>query len=242
MNAYKKGFIGLMISLSFVAIGAYVRQEIGINQGKYLDTLGHKARITAQESYVETAFPEHAGKFYVSFDRASCRDPLPSKIVDYTLVVFTSLACQICRNVHTKVFPMLQTSKLYKSGKLRIVFVEYPADRISFFASKYVWGNPIKSADQRRRMLMEQQSKWAGLPSEAAQLKAVKKILGQISPLSQEALKEVFTKKMEAQKIFGIQDVPFFVVYQHKQPKGKRIKHHIGEIEHAPFLEWIQNS
>lgn len=233
-----------MISLSCVAVGmyvsSYINEEIGIAHGKHLTVLERNGRIAAQESYVETAFqtefPHQQGKFYLSFDCSACQE------VDYTLVVFTSLACQVCKDVHEKLFPQLRSSDLYKSGKLRIVFVEYPADRISFFASKYVWGEPKKEAERRRRVLMEQQSKWASLTSEAEQLKAVEKIVGPTKCLSQEALKEVFTKKMEAQKTFDIQDVPFFVVYQHNQPKGKRIKHRIGEIEGAPLLEWIQST
>lgn len=238
MNGYKKGLIGLIISLSFVAVGMYVSQHTSVAQRAPKPS----ERSAAQESYVETAFPHLQGNFYMSFDRAACKNQAPSQKVGYTLVVFTSLACQICRDVHTKLFPALQASDLYKSGDLRIVFVEYPADRISFFASKYVWGAPVDLADHRRRLLMEHQSKWTGLPSEAEQLRAVEKIVGKKTFLSPEELKSVFTKKMEAQKIFDIQDVPFFVVYQHKQPKGQRIKHRIGETESKALLHWIQST
>ena len=230
MNAHKKVLIGMMLSISCVAVGMYVNQRTSGSE----KTSRFSENAAIQERYIETAFPQEQGNFYKAFDCCACQTP------SYTLVMFTSLACQVCRDIHLNLLPKLQSSELYKSGKLRIVCVEYPADRVSFFASKYVWGEPISQAEQRRSILIRQQPKWTAPTSESEQLKVVEKLVGKNTPLSQNELKELFNKKMEAHKIFDIQDVPFLVVYQHDQPKGKRIKHRIGEIGDGALLQWIQ--
>ncbi|ETZ07169.1 hypothetical protein P618_200651 [Holospora obtusa F1] len=139
----------------------------------------------------------------------------------------------------------MKSSPLYTNGDLRIIFVEYPADRISFFASGHVWAS--KNPQHARDLLMHKQSEWNFCDTqdsleklEAKKLEKVKNILKNHDTLSKKELTELFEKKMQAQKIFGIADVPFFVLHIPGNSVGKRIKTRIGDMSWETFYAWLK--
>ncbi|ETZ05174.1 hypothetical protein K737_300393 [Holospora undulata HU1] len=201
-----------------------------------------KSQEVMQERYIKTAFSQEKKNFYLSFR-------YPGNVpVTHTLIAFTSLACHVCSAFHNETFLKIQSSDLYTSGALRVIFVEYPADRVSFFSSGYVWA--CKNPGSARDRLMKNQSTWnfhneseqSAEKVENLKLEKVKKILKTSKTLSKKELTTLFEKKMQAQKVFGITDVPFFVLYQPNRSKGNRIKTRVGEVEWDTFHLWLESS
>ncbi|PPE03792.1 DsbA family protein [Holospora curviuscula] len=236
MRLHTKTILGMGLSVVCMGIGVYVNYWTS-SASKRDDIYAQEA---IQENYIKTAFPKVKGEFYTSFQS------LDEEKAPYTLIAFTSLACHVCSTFHRITFQKIQASPAYTSGALRVIFVEYPADRISFFASGYVWAS--KSPDQARNRLMDTQESWgeynrnlkSAAKIEAEQLKKIQNILKTTKTLSQKKLTVLFEKKMEAQKVFGITDVPFFVLYQPNKPKGKRIKTHVGVMEWDMLYSWLE--
>ncbi|GAJ46000.1 hypothetical protein HE1_00320 [Holospora elegans E1] len=225
----------MILSVLCIGIGVYLNHWTSLISKKS----DFQSQEVFQERYIKTEFFKK-GDFYLVFHK-------PSTVpVTHTLIAFTSLACRVCSAFHNEIFLKIQSLPLYTSGALRVVFVEYPADRVSFFAGGYVWAS--KNPSSAREALMKNQPMWnisgefkqSSENLETLKLEKVKKILKTKNTLSKKELTTLFEKKMQAQKIFGITDVPFFVLYQPNNPKGSRIKTRIGEVEWDNFHSWLE--
>ena len=235
LPVYMKTILGVGLSMACMGIGVYVKYLVSPT---FLNSsTAHQKAL--QERYIKTEFSKEKGSFYMSFRSL---DTVP---VTHTLIAFTSLACHVCSTFHRVTFEKIKSSALYTSGALRVIFVEYPGDRLSFFASGYVWAS--KDPINARERLMATQDLWtvrdhndiSSHKVEKEQLKKVQAILKTRHTLSQKALKVLFEKKMEAHKVFGIKDIPFFVLYTPNAPKDQRIKTRIGEVEWNEFCSWL---
>ena len=82
------------------------------------------------------------------------KDDAPIKIK-----VFSSLTCSHCANFHIKVVPEIK-NKYVESGKVQLIFIDFPLDQAAFNASKL-----LHCLDQKKQIafldtIYENQDKW----------------------------------------------------------------------------------
>ena len=73
--------------------------------------------------------------------------------------VFSSLTCPHCANFHTKVIPKIKKNYV-ESGKVQLIFIDFPLDQAAFNASKLLY-----CVDQKKQIVFldniyENQSEW----------------------------------------------------------------------------------
>ena len=73
--------------------------------------------------------------------------------------IFSSLTCPHCANFHIKVIPEIK-KKYVKSGKVQLIFIDFPLDQAAFNASKL-----LHCLDKKKQMafldtVYETQNKW----------------------------------------------------------------------------------
>ncbi len=133
-----------------------------------------------------------------------------------TMLDFSSLTCPHCAEFHTKTLPELKT-RYIDTGKLKMVFRDFPLDRNALHASILARCAPAARYYGFLDVLFKSQSSWgrAADPKKAlAQIGA----LGGVPPADFEAclamkpLEDALIQRTyEAQKSFGIQSTPTFV-------------------------------
>ena len=133
-----------------------------------------------------------------------------------TMFDFSSLTCPHCADVHTKTLPELKT-KYIDTGKLKLVFRDFPLDRNALHAAMLARCAPPARYYGFLDVLFKGQQNWgrAQDPKKAlAQIGA----LGGVSAADFEAclalkpLEDALVQRTyEAQKKFGIQSTPTFV-------------------------------
>jgi len=84
------------------------------------------------------------------------QDKAPVKIK-----IFSSLTCPHCANFHINVIPEIKKEYI-KTGKVQLIFIDFPLDQVAFNASKL-----LHCLDKKNQILFldtiyETQSKWTG--------------------------------------------------------------------------------
>ena len=134
--------------------------------------------------------------------------------------IFSSLTCPHCANFHIKVVSEIK-KKYVKSGKVQLIFIDFPLDQAAFNASKL-----LHCLDQKKQItfldtIYENQSKWTA-GSEISEinnnLKKIVKNLGINATqfdkcLNDEAIEDkILNSRIDGHKKYSINSTPTIII------------------------------
>ena len=138
--------------------------------------------------------------------------------------VFSSLTCSHCANFHINVVPKIR-DKYVKSGKVQLIFIDFPLDQAAFNASKL-----LHCLDQKKQItfldaIYENQNKWTS-GSEIEQinnnLKKMVKDLGISNIQFDKCLNDdiigdkILNARIDGQKKYSINATPTIIINEKK--------------------------
>jgi len=138
--------------------------------------------------------------------------------------IFSSLTCPHCANFHIEVLPEIK-KKYVETGKVQLIFIDFPLDEFAFNASKL-----LHCLEQKKQILFldtiyEKQDKWtAGSNVEEINenLKEIVKILGISSDQFDKCLNDdeisdkILNGRIEGHKKYSINSTPTIVINEKK--------------------------
>ena len=138
--------------------------------------------------------------------------------------IFSSLTCPHCANFHIKVVPKIKKEYI-ESGKVQLIFIDFPLDQAAFNASKL-----LHCADEKKQIefldtIYETQNKWTNgstIEDINKNLKSIVKNLGISSTQFDKCLiDEVVSDKLlnariEAAKKYSINSTPTIIINEKK--------------------------
>ena len=155
--------------------------------------------------------------------------------------IFSSLTCPHCANFHIKIVPEIK-KKYVESGKVQLIFIDFPLDQAAFNASKLLY-----CVDQKKQIVFlntiyENQAKWttgSNINEINNNLKKIVQILG-ISPvqfdkcLNDEIISDkILNGRNDAHKKYSINSTPTIIINE-KKLKGsvsfKNIQENIEKL------------
>jgi protein-disulfide isomerase len=155
--------------------------------------------------------------------------------------VFSSLTCPHCANFHIKVIPEIK-KKYVESGKVQLIFIDFPLDQMAFNASKL-----LHCLDQKKQItfldtIYENQDEWTSgtdFSEVNNNLKKMAQNLGINSVKFEECLNDeaieniILTRRIDGQKKYSINSPPTIIINEKKlegDPNFKNIKNKIEKI------------
>lgn len=145
-------------------------------------------------------------------DKALGKDDAPVTIIEYA-----SLTCGHCANFHQRTFPALK-EKYIDTGKVRLIFREFPLDPLSTAASMMA----RCSAEQRYfplvSVLFQQQPQWAGSDKPLDALLAIARQAGFTQESFEACLKNqsvydgLNAVKKRGAEVHGVNSTPTFFI------------------------------
>ncbi len=134
-----------------------------------------------------------------------------------TIINYSSLTCSHCAHFHTTVLPKIE-EKYIKPGYVRIIFRDYPGDKVSISAHQLAWcKGEIKYLDFVK-LLYSTQEKWLLAPDPVAALKSIALQNGVTAKQfeaclkDQELLDKIIQLRLEGQKKYNIKATPTIVI------------------------------
>ena len=138
--------------------------------------------------------------------------------------IFSSLTCPHCANFHIKVVPKI-IKKYVESGKVQLIFIDFPLDLAAFNASKL-----LHCIDQKKQIsfldiVYDTQSNWtngSNIEDINNNLKKIAKNLG-ISPeqfdkclIDEDISDKILNNRIEANQKYSISSTPTIVINEKK--------------------------
>ena len=138
--------------------------------------------------------------------------------------IFSSLSCPHCANFHIKVVPEI-IKKYVESGKVQLIFIDFPLDLAAFNASKL-----LHCVDQKKQIsfldiVYDTQSNWtnaSNIEDINNNLKKIAKNLG-ISPeqfdkclIDEDISDKILNNRIEASQKYPIKSTPTIVINEKK--------------------------
>jgi len=153
--------------------------------------------------------------------------------------VFSSFTCPHCANFHINVVPEIE-KKYIKSGKVQLIFIDFPLDQIAFNASKL-----LHCLDKKKQLayldtIYEKQSVWINgstINDVNNNLKDIVKNLGISSVqfdkcLIDEAISDkILNARIDANKKYSINSTPTIVINEIKLDGSVNFKNIKKKIE-----------
>jgi protein-disulfide isomerase len=139
-------------------------------------------------------------------------DDAPIKVVEYS-----SLTCGHCASFHKNDLPVIKTDYI-DTGKVQIIFKEFPLNKPAIDASKILRCMPEEKFNAFQSLLLDEQEKWAYTPEYLEPLKQNAKLAGLSEDQIESCLnnKELETRILGDMKAasdkFNIQSTPTFIV------------------------------
>jgi protein-disulfide isomerase len=157
-----------------------------------------------------------------------------------TMIEYASMTCPHCAVFHADTFEALKT-KYIDTGKVRLVFREYPLDRLAFFASKLARCAGADGFFPMLEVLFKQQQNWARSKDPEGALARI----GRLAGIDQESFdacmndeaitKVVLENRMTGETKHKISSTPSFVVNGQIIAGGRTIENF--DIIFAPYLK-----
>lgn len=134
-----------------------------------------------------------------------------------TVIEYASLTCPHCANFHKNILPAL-ISAYVDSGKIRLVYRDFPLDGVALRASM------LARCTGRDRffgfidILYQRQARWAGSADPLAALARVAALGGLSADEFKACLKnktienKILTQRQEAQRAFAVTSTPSFII------------------------------
>ena len=153
--------------------------------------------------------------------------------------VFSSLSCPHCANFHIKVVPKIKKEYI-ESGKVQLIFIDFPLDQAAFNASKL-----LHCLDQKNQIgfldtIYETQNKWTSgsdINDINKKLKKIVKNLGITSEqfdkcLADEAISDkILNNRIEANQKYSINSTPTIIINEKKLEGSTNFKNIKKKIE-----------
>ena len=153
--------------------------------------------------------------------------------------VFSSLSCPYCANFHIKVVPKIKKEYI-ESGKVQLIFIDFPLDQAAFNASKL-----LHCLDQKNQIgfldtIYETQNKWTSgsdINDINKKLKKIVKNLGITSEqfnkcLVDEAISDkILNNRIEANQKYSINSTPTIIINEKKLEGSTNFKNIKKKIE-----------
>ena len=153
--------------------------------------------------------------------------------------VFSSLTCPHCANFHIKVVPEIK-KKYIDSGKVQLIFIDFPLDQAAFNASKILHCLDKKKQITFLDIIYETQIEWtkgSNLKDINKNLKKIVKNLG-ISPnqfdkcLIDEVISDkILNGRIDANQKYSINSTPTIVINEKKLEGSVSFKNIKKKIE-----------
>ena len=149
---------------------------------------------------------------------------LGSNNASIEIKVYSSLTCPHCANFHAKIIPKI-IKNYVESGKVKIIFFDFPLDQAAFNASKLVHCVDKEKNLKLLDLLYEKQNEWtigSSIDEINNKLKKIVKILGINSSQFDECLNnEVITDKIlnariDAHQKYSINSTPTIIINEKK--------------------------
>ena len=155
--------------------------------------------------------------------------------------IFSSLTCPHCASFHMNVVSKIKENYI-KSGKVQIIFIDFPLDQAAFNASKL-----LHCLEKKKRMVFldtiyKDQEKWtagSNLQDINENLKKIVKNLGISSEkfdkciLNEEISDKILNERIDATKKYSINSTPTIIINEKKfegSNSFKNIKKRIEKI------------
>ena len=153
--------------------------------------------------------------------------------------IFSSLTCPHCANFHIKVVPKI-IKEYVESGKVQLIFIDFPLDLAAFNASKL-----LHCIDQKKQIsfldiVYDTQSNWANgsnIEDINNNLKKIAKNLG-ISPeqfdkclIDEDISDKILNNRIEANQKYSINSTPTIVINEKKLEGSVSFKNIKKKIE-----------
>ena len=155
--------------------------------------------------------------------------------------VFSSLTCPHCANFHIKVVSKIKKNYV-ESGKVQLIFIDFPLDQAAFNASKL-----LHCLDQKKQItfldkIYENQSQWtsgSNLNEINNNLKGIVKILGISSIEFDKCINDdiigdkILNSRIDGQEKYSINSTPTIIINEKKlegSANFKNIKKKIDKI------------
>ena len=153
--------------------------------------------------------------------------------------IFSSLTCPHCANFHTEVVPKI-VKKYVESGKVQLIFIDFPLDLAAFNASKL-----LHCVDQKKQIsfldiIYDTQNNWTSGPNIEDinnNLKKIAKNLG-ISPekfdkclIDEDISDKILNNRIEANQKYSINSTPTIVINEKKLEGSASFKNIKKKIE-----------
>ena len=143
---------------------------------------------------------------------------------EITVKVFSSLTCPHCANFHIKVVPKI-IKEYIETGKVQIIFIDFPLDQAAFNASKL-----LHCLDQKKQMdflniIYETQDNWTNASNISDINKNLKKIVKNLGIsleqfdkcLIDEAISDkILYGRIEAGKKYSVNSTPTIIINEKK--------------------------
>tara|TARA_B100001996_G_scaffold134240_1_gene102208 strand:- start:509 stop:1117 length:609 start_codon:yes stop_codon:yes gene_type:complete len=149
---------------------------------------------------------------------------LGSNEATVVMKVYSSLTCPHCADFHIKVIPKI-IKNYVDSGKVKIIFFDFPLDQAAFNASKLVNCVEKEKGIKLLDTLYEKQNKWAStsnIDEINNNLKKIVKNLGINSSQFDECLNneviadKILNERINAQKKYSINSTPTIIINEKK--------------------------
>ena len=153
--------------------------------------------------------------------------------------IFSSLTCPHCANFHIKVVPKI-IKEYVESGKVQLIFIDFPLDLAAFNASKL-----LHCIDQKKQIsfldiVYDTQNNWANgtnIEDINNNLKKIAKNLG-ISPeqfdkclIDEDISDKILNNRIEANQKYSISSTPTIVINEKKLEGSASFKNIKKKIE-----------
>ena len=153
--------------------------------------------------------------------------------------VFSSLTCPHCASFHIKVVPEIK-KEYVESGKVQLIFIDFPLDQAAFNASKL-----LHCLDQKRQIdfldtIYETQNKWTDGSNINEINKNLKKIVRNLGISSDQFDKcltdevtsdKILNNRIEANQKYSINSTPTIVINEEKLEGSASFKNIKKKIE-----------
>jgi protein-disulfide isomerase len=175
-------------------------------------------------------------------DDATAERSLGQADAPVTVTEFYSLTCPHCAAFHRETFPRVK-SELIDTGKLRLVFWDFPLDQVALTAAVVARSLPPARYEPFTGALLASQDRWAfarGVNStdELAKMAA-------LAGLSREAFNQaiadtglknwIVQRRAEAEKTYGIDATPSFVF----NGRGAKNRRESGSMSYESFAKAV---
>ena len=153
--------------------------------------------------------------------------------------IFSSLTCPHCADFHIKIVPEI-IKKYVESGKVQLIFIDFPLDQVAFNASKL-----LHCLDQKQQMVFldtiyETQNKWTNesdINDINKNLKKIVKNLGINSAKFDECLidevisDKILNYRIDASQKYSINSTPTIIINEKKLEGSVNFKNIEKKIE-----------